>query len=122
MPTRSHITRRTESQLWSETTASRGGRVPTACQGWAAGTRPQLAQTRGDVREAGADARRGNVRQIEPDVRLAAALHLAVDGARHDVARRELRERMDRRHETGAVERAQHRALPTHRLGDEERA
>jgi hypothetical protein len=61
------------------------------------------------------------MRQIEPDMRMTAPLHLAIDGARDDVARRQLRERMHADHEPLTIERAQARALTAHGLRDQER-
>jgi hypothetical protein len=61
------------------------------------------------------------VADVEPHVRLAAALHLAVDGARHHVARRQLGAAVVARHEARAVERAQHGALAAQRLAEQER-
>ena len=49
MPTRSHIARRTASQLWSNTTFSSGGRVPVVRQASARGARGHQIAWAADV-------------------------------------------------------------------------
>ena len=58
-------------------------------------------------------------RGVEPDVLLARRLHPFVDRARHDVARREIGERMQPGHERDAVDVAQHRAFAAQRLREQ---
>ena len=60
------------------------------------------------------------VRHVEQDVVLAAHLHLVVDGAGHDVARRQRQAWVVLLHELLAVQRAQYAAVAAHGLGDEE--
>ena len=60
------------------------------------------------------------VGDVEVDAVEAALLHLEVDGARHDVARRELGALVVARHEPLAVGELQEPALAAHRLGDQE--
>ena len=55
-----------------------------------------------DIREAVADEISGHVGDIEEDAAFAGPFHLGVDGARHDVARGELLERVIALHESAA--------------------
>ena len=61
------------------------------------------------------------VGDVEVDVVVAVQLHLAVDGAGHDVAWREAQARVVLLHELLALEVAQHGSVASHGLGDEER-
>lgn len=61
------------------------------------------------------------VGDVEIDMIVAVELHLAVDGARHDVARSEREPRVILVHELLAAEVAEHGAISAHGLGDEER-
>ena len=72
-----------------------------------------------DVREPTLEERRRVVGHVEPDAVLAGALHLVVDGARHDVTRGEVGLRVVLLHERGAVLEAQHAALAAQGLADE---
>ena len=61
------------------------------------------------------------VADVEVHAVEAAAFHFVVDGARHDVARREFAARVVSWHERRAVRQQQTAALAAHRLGDQER-
>jgi len=73
-----------------------------------------------DAGEALADEARLLVRDVEEQILGAASLHLVVDRAGDDVARRELGLRMMRFHEGRAVETTQDRALAAERFADQE--
>mmetsp|Transcript_15085 Transcript_15085/g.62755 ORF Transcript_15085/g.62755 Transcript_15085/m.62755 type:complete len:292 (-) Transcript_15085:644-1519(-) len=81
----------------------------------------RLLAVRGNVREVVEDFLGGLVADVKQHVRVAAALELVVDGARHDVARRELSPRVVRGHETLAGGVVQQPPRAAHGLGDEER-
>mmetsp|Transcript_4659 Transcript_4659/g.16578 ORF Transcript_4659/g.16578 Transcript_4659/m.16578 type:complete len:248 (+) Transcript_4659:848-1591(+) len=85
-----------------------------------------LRELRGDPGEVLQDVVRGKVRDAEVHARrlvpsLARGLDLAVDGARDDVARRELQPLVVPLHEPLARGVEQPTAVASHRLGDEER-
>src|SRR5438094_368666 len=71
-------------------------------------------------REAAAHELRVTVRDVEVHALEAVHLHLVVDGARDDVARRELGARVVALHEHLAVGPTEHRPLAAQRLGHEE--
>ena len=71
-------------------------------------------------REAAAHELRVTVRDVEVHALEAVHLHLVVDGARDDVARRELGARVVALHERLAVGPTEHRPLAAQRLGHEE--
>ena len=60
------------------------------------------------------------VRDVEIDAVQAAFFHFEVDGARHDVARRQFGARVVLGHEAGAVGQQQDAAFAAHRFGDQE--
>ncbi len=61
------------------------------------------------------------VGDVQEDAVVAAGLHLVVDGAGHDVARRQILQLVIFLHEGGAVAAAQDGAFAAHRFGDQER-
>ena len=73
-----------------------------------------------DVGETLLQKRAPLLADVEAAVRRAGALHLAVDRARHDVARREGAARIVVLHEGPPLAVHQHGPFPAHRLGDEE--
>ncbi len=81
---------------------------------------PQLQTAGVDGGEVGADEVGRLVRDVQVDAVQPVALHLEVDRAGHDVARRQLGPRIMRRHEAGAIGQQQTPALATHRLGNQE--
>ena len=72
-----------------------------------------------DVRKPLDDEPRRFVRDVQPHVFRAALFHLAVNRARHHVARRERFQRMIGIHEFDAVERFEHAAFAAHGFADE---
>ncbi len=81
---------------------------------------PKRQALRVDVRKARANEARRAVRDVEQHVLAAGALHLEVDGARHDVARRQIGQRVVPLHERVAVRQPQHGALAPQRLAHQE--
>jgi hypothetical protein len=82
----------------------------------------QLQAAPVDVREALARERRVEVRDVDVDVLVPGTFEFAVDGARNDVARRQIGHFVVAAHEGIARARAQPAAFAAHRLGDQERA
>ena len=73
-----------------------------------------------DVRETLLQVRLALVPDVEEHARRTCSLHLGVDGAGHDVARRQGTARVVLLHERTPLPVHQHRALAPHGLGDEE--
>ena len=80
----------------------------------------QFGAARQDVREVLPQEFRRLVRDVEVHAIQAALLHLEVDGAGDDVARREFGARIVFRHEARAVGQLQQAAFAAHGLGDQE--
>ena len=74
-----------------------------------------------DVGEVALQEVRALVADVELDTVEAALLHFEVDGARHDVARRELSAGIVLRHEPRTVRQLEQSAFAAHRLADEKR-
>ena len=81
----------------------------------------QLQAALVDVGEALDEEVARQVGHVEHDVVVARALELGVDGARDDVARRQVLHLVVAVHERGAVAQAQDAALAAQRLADQER-
>jgi hypothetical protein len=81
---------------------------------------PELLARLVDVREVVEQERLRQVRHVEVGAVVAAALHLRVDAAGHDVARGQLLARVVAGHEGLALAVPQDAALAAQRLGDEE--
>ena len=74
-----------------------------------------------DIREVALDILRGTAREVDEHVRLAEALHFAVDGAGHDVAGRERVQRVHLVHELFALVVLEDAAKAANRFRNQER-